>query len=376
MYDGNENYHFLKLIETMNINRILRFEKDDGLNRLREFLWRYWKQNAFKAMLAPIGLPDHTGVIPQLINDPDKLAEVNPFAPVMLNNTAAMFGNFLQVYPEGSLAIILRPCELRTLVELKKRSRNSSQFPISERLPDDPVIIIGTDCPGTYPARQYAQRVLLCGEEAVTREALQGDELIRGQSRLACQLCEWPAPEGADLTIGFLGAAASQYFIVAARNEIVDGRFQLEELTDQVATKEQVNRREAAIRAIALECASRRKKLINSKSWKVGDLCNLLAFSARCTLCADCLDACPLYNGELSGMLGISNQQKRRGPLLSEIVALSRWLAVCSGCGMCQEACEHGVSLIPLLFVISYRIRDELQYPAGDPLQQLPWESS
>ena len=99
-----------------------------------------------------------------------------------------------------------------------------------------------------------------------------------------------------------------------------------------------------------------------------------MAMFARCTLCADCLDACPLYDGELTGMLGVSSEARQKvHPLLSEMVGVSRWLASCSGCGMCQEACEHNVSLARVVTVLSHRIQNELHYRPGDPNQPLPW---
>jgi Fe-S oxidoreductase len=98
-----------------------------------------------------------------------------------------------------------------------------------------------------------------------------------------------------------------------------------------------------------------------------------MAMLARCTLCADCLDACPLYDGELSGMLGVRETQQRAHPLLTELVSVCRWLASCSGCGMCQETCEQGVSLTPLIITLSHRIQHGLKYRPGDPDRRLPW---
>lgn len=361
----------------MQIDRVLSFDSGNGLNRLREFLWMFWKWNAFSAMLAPVELPDGAGVTAQIIDDPERIAEVNPFAPVMLSNSTAMFEEFLRSYPGGRLITILRPCELSTLIEQKKRNRITFASPTVDRSTDELVVLVGVDCPGTYPKEQYNQRVIDSGIESITNEALLygGDGgLLRNQLRLACQLCDSPVPKGADITIGFLGVAPHHYISITPRDQFIDNLLNLEESTDQIASEHHVQNRQAIIRAIKKECASRRNQLMVGKTWKIGDLCNLLACSARCTLCADCLDACPLYKGELSGMLGVGTSQQRQQPLLLEFVTLSRWLAACSGCGMCQEACEHGVSLFPLIYVLSHRIREELNYPVGDPLEQLPWE--
>lgn len=80
-----------------------------------------------------------------------------------------------------------------------------------------------------------------------------------------------------------------------------------------------------------------------------------------------------MYYGEFSGMLGVGGSHKPSRPLLSELVEVSRWLASCSGCGMCQEACEHGVLVATLISLLAQSIREPLHYHAGDPSQQLPW---
>ena len=122
--------------------------------------------------------------------------------------------------------------------------------------------------------------------------------------------------------------------------------------------------------------ADRRKNLAREDSLDEKNFSSLLGLFARCTLCADCLDACPLYGGELAGMLGVNRLHQGGRPLLSELVGVSRWLVSCSGCGMCQEACEHSVTLSQLISAISHRLRSELHYTAGDPLQRLPWDGA
>ncbi|MEW6568724.1 MAG: 4Fe-4S dicluster domain-containing protein [Chloroflexota bacterium] len=93
---------------------------------------------------------------------------------------------------------------------------------------------------------------------------------------------------------------------------------------------------------------------------------------AGCSLCGDCLDACPLYDGELSGLLGMGSARYGGRPLLAELVDVSRWLASCSGCGMCEEACSCGVPITLLIAPLADRMRQELHYTPGDPAQRLP----
>jgi Fe-S oxidoreductase len=59
--------------------------------------------------------------------------------------------------------------------------------------------------------------------------------------------------------------------------------------------------------------------------------------------------------------------------LLPELVNVIRWLSACTGCGMCQEACQTDNSLAMILLKMGRAIRSELHYGAGDPSEQLPW---
>src|SRR3989304_1194799 len=105
----------------MNISRIVEVQGSDPLGALREFLGGWWRANQLDALLAPVELPNGSGVRTQVIEDPSGLETVNPYAPLMESNSATAIGKFSRDRPEKRLAAILRPCELRALVELRKR---------------------------------------------------------------------------------------------------------------------------------------------------------------------------------------------------------------------------------------------------------------
>jgi CO dehydrogenase/acetyl-CoA synthase alpha subunit len=199
------------------------------------------------------------------------------------------------------------------------------------------------------------------------------DSLIPRQIRAACQLCASPCPLGADIVIGTLGIAPQGNLLVVSRDENIDASLRLQEVTDGLATDGQVACREEAVGELAEARSKLRTELIKSQTWQAEDMTTAWAMFARCTLCADCLDACPLYDGQLRGMLGVGDASQGSHPLLSELVSVSRWLASCSGCGMCQEACEHGILLTPIVTMLSHQIQNKLHYQPGDPAQRLPW---
>ncbi len=362
----------------MKLNHVLRIQDDDAVETLRRFLSAWWMHVELDAMLAPVELPDHGGVAPEVIEHPDELRRVNPFLPMMPANTVPLVDGFIKEHRGGHLAVILRPCELRALIELQKRNR--VQVPQAGRNGHRNLTIIGVDCPGTFSVPEYAHHMEQHFDDAemmrMTLAYGSQESYLPYPFRAACQMCDSPAPFGADVTIGSIGVAPQGYLLAIAADEQMDASLRLSDVTDGAASDGEVFQREVTLGKLAEKRSRQKIEMLNKQDQHTDDMKNLLAVFARCTLCADCLDACPLYDGELAGMLGVKDTpQQRTRPLLTELVSVSRWLASCSGCGMCQEVCEHGVSLMPIITTMSHRIQRELHYRPGDPNQRLPWNS-
>jgi formate dehydrogenase subunit beta len=360
----------------MNINHILHVRNNDAVKTLQNFLSAWWSHVELDAMLAPVELPDHGGAVPQVIERPDDLSRVNPFLPVMLMNSASLVNGFIKDHPGRHLAAVLRPCELRALVELQKRNR--VQFPIPTKGDHHKsLVVFGVDCPGTFSLAEYTRHVEEhCDDAEMIKVGLSygsQESYIPYQVRSACQMCDSPAPLGADVMIGSIGTVPQGYLLVIASDEQTDASLKLSDVTDGNAAEAEVVYRELMVGKLTDKRLKLRADLLGEQAWQAEDLNSAMAMLARCTLCADCLDACPLYDGELSDMLGIRETHQRARPLLTELVSVCRWLASCSGCGMCQETCEHGVSLTPLIITLSHRIQHGLQYRPGDPDRRLPW---
>jgi len=359
----------------MNVNRILRVHEEDPIKTLQDFLGAWWGEVGLDAMLAPVELRNHNVVSPQVISDPSEVSKVNPFAPVMLANTATMVQDFVREHPTQHLAVILRPCELRAMIELRKRHRICYQ-PIYAGNDLESLAVIAVDCPGTFSPEAYAQYVANHQEDMeiihVGLSYGKQDSYLPYEVRETCQVCDSPGPLGADLIIGTIGMEPRENLLMIARNEEIDTTLRLQNVTDGLATESQVEFREIMVGKLVDKRTEKRSALMNSQGLPE-DFTTTLALFARCTLCADCLDACPLYDGELAGMLGAGDGRQSGRAVLSELIKVSRWLASCSGCGMCRESCENDIPLTQLVTALSHRIQSELHYKPGDPNQRLPW---
>lgn len=357
--------------------RLLRIVDGDVLTTVRRFLTVWWNRIGLYAMLAPVENHGQSEITVRVIRDVAELEHINPFAPVMHINTASLIDEFIKNHPGDLLAVVLRPCELYTAVELQKRQHFSRQHSNSGVMSSN-LVTIGIDCLGTLSSDDFGHHMEIFGTGTVTKDTIM--HTMNAETifdiRAACQICKNPEPYGADITIGLIGTDREQSLLLITADDSTDERLEMEAVTDGLADKQQLLQRNMVIKGILEQRAIICDQLLVDGSRSLADLSNLMAWGACCTLCTDCLDACPLYNSELTGALGVGTASERKRPILSELVGVSRWLTSCSGCGMCHEACEHGVPVMRLIASLSHHIQRELAYTPGDPEQPLPWTRS
>ncbi len=117
---------------------IIPVENNETLAAVRGFLKRLLEAEVVDALLVPMETPSGA-ITPALVADPDLLDVANPLAPVMGLNAARVAGHVSVREPRRRIGVVLRPCELRALVELLKLQQASL----------DDMVTIGVDCLGT-----------------------------------------------------------------------------------------------------------------------------------------------------------------------------------------------------------------------------------
>lgn len=354
----------------MNVYRILDVKGGEAVDALRRFLMAWWGLIGFDALLAPVEAPAAPGIAIRVIEDRRGLEAINPFAPLMPANSAALLHRLVDEKPTQIVGAILRPCELRTFIELQKRQ--------SRQLIPENLVLIGLDCPGTYPVPYYQQLVQARNPQSLCRESLHdaAEGGLRARSiRTACLMCDNPAPRAADLTIGTIGVATDQVLLLISRDETTDTRLCLAEITDGIANEYQASHREALVGAMSDMRAGMRRTLTENlpSAYRFSDLGTFFAWLASCSLCGKCLEACPLYELEFKEVPSGGNEHLSEQALIADLVHLSRWLASCSRCGMCAENCLQQTPFSLLIASLSHRIQQEMGYSPGDPAQALPW---
>lgn len=299
----------------------------DAVHAVQAFLGRLWTQADLQAMFLPLRPAGGWDLERSLVTDRARLADVDPFAPVMAGNAGCQVAEMATAAPQRTFAAVLRPCEVRALHSVAARSNP---------LPDT-LLTVGVDCLCTFTPEEYQRRAReLGGPDELTHEALlfarQGG-IAPYRYRSACQMCAQPIPVGADLAIGLLGLSAGQALLVSARDAQTAERLHLAQLTDGEAPPVMVARREQLRATLAERHARVRERTVKALADAPLTIEALVAHLKECAPCEACLEACPVYANELAD------------PSLS----VRTWLEACSGCGMCEQACPRGMPLAAII---------------------------
>jgi len=308
----------------------------DPLGAVRGFLGRLWQETGLEGMLLPRHQAETGGLVPYLAQESADLATANPFAPLVSVNAARQVAQLAREQPTARFAAVLRPCETRALCANEKRSPSGV-----ERW-----LIVGTDCLASFPAGDFAWRLEKAGGvDGLTREALkfarQGG-IAPYRYRLACQMCANPMCQGMDLAIELLGLPVNEVLLVTAKDEATATSLHLSQITDGPASPAWVAQRAHTLDAIRKRHTSTHARMVKDLA---GDLpttvSEFVQMLAECFPCQSCLEACPIYSGELA---------PRRFSGSIQIDDIARWLENCVECGMCDEACPKK---LPITAIVS-----------------------
>ncbi|MDD5288175.1 MAG: Coenzyme F420 hydrogenase/dehydrogenase, beta subunit C-terminal domain, partial [Dehalococcoidales bacterium] len=158
------------------------------------FLKDLFAKKAVDAMLVPLAHPAGTNVVQALVTNPAYLDKADVFAPVMPVNAARLVQSITRLSPVNrKTAVVIRPCEMRAFIELVKL----------KQIQLDKLLLIGIDCAGAYAVNNYPKFAAEKKSDDFIKAGFKWAEDTN--LRTGCQMCEYPYPLTADITIGALG---------------------------------------------------------------------------------------------------------------------------------------------------------------------------
>ncbi len=345
----------------------LSFQKDELNKKASAFFKGLLENGAVAAVLVPMAQAKN-GVRLTLITSADHTAQVDPFAPIAAVS-GAKIASALTSRPSGrKIAMVLRPCEIRAVVELAKLKQVNL----------DDVLLIGMDCLGRYENTDFAKFQEQGGtSESFLENAQAGKTAIQDFDIVsACKICEFPAADNVDMRLCAIGAGTGNVFIEA----ITEKGGQALEKSGLKLGEAPAGRDEAVKKLVAVRTEARDKRFAEFRA-EVGTFEALAEKLAPCVNCYNCRVACPVcyckecvfvtdtfrHTGEQfmmwadqSGALKMPNDT-----LFYHLTRMNHMSLFCVGCGQCTSACPNNIDLMPLFRACADKTQARFNYQAG-----------
>ncbi|MBN1350365.1 (Fe-S)-binding protein [candidate division KSB1 bacterium] len=348
--------------------------KDGSIRQTVNGFWKeLFEKKIIEGLMVPLELPNRASVVQTLVTEPGKLKYANAFAPVMPVNASRIVSRMTKVTPsQRNLAVVLRPCEMRALIDLTKLKQASLEN----------ILTISYDCFGAYSVTDYMEFAEGKDEtgDAFIKNAL--EDKVEGQLRWNCTVCEHPVPLYCDLIIGFLGRDAKSELCVIAQTEA--GENALKTLNLELGEIDEKG--EQAVAAfVEKRTKDRDAKLEEARKAAAGPE-NMLNFLSTCIKCHNCMTNCPIcyckecfFNSptfELDSEKYFDWADRRGGirmpndTLFFHLTRMAHMATSCVACGACTEACPSDIEIAKLFTVVGKNIQDVFKYIPGKSLDE------
>ena len=358
------------------MNSMIKIENGDVLGGLRSFLKALLETDGVDALYVPME-GGKGAILPALVTDSAQLDQANPLAPVMPINSARALSAITGKKPPARIAAVLRPCEIRALIELVKLQQASLEG----------VTLIGLDCAGTYEVAGYTTRKRN-GNFNLTdylEAAHKGEEpVMEGLSiRNACQMCVQPVPSNVAVHLQLFGIDAGSGIPV--------------ELDDELASKlnlpanggEKNEQHRGAIDGIIARRKQVRDKELTSIRAQMTSDGGIAGLFETCIRCHNCMNVCPICYCKtcLFRTAAFDHQPehyitaaRRKGAvrmlgdtLLFHITRMNHMSASCISCGMCTSACPSEIQVGAIFSAVGEQVQAAFNYsPGKDIAEPLP----
>ena len=346
----------------------------DVLGASRNFLSKLLTEGVVDYLLVPEEISGGRSLALSLIKNPEQLDKANTFSPVMPISGAVMVAQLTGDKPEKKLGAVLKPCEIRALVELVKLGQANLEN----------VTIIGTDCLGTFEVEDYA-RVFdemkgSAGEKSTLvlnemRQNISEPESLPAELRSACKMCTSFTPTITNINIGLFGEGDE---VLVSLDDDLAGKLGLE-------VKENAGRDEVINKLMEIRNQTRQQVFTEFRD-KMKSIVDFADCLDTCIRCYACQAACPLcycrvcffrtdtFEPESDRYYRWADREGAvRMPteiLLYHLTRLSHVALSCCGCGMCQSACPRGLPLTAIFQTVGDGLQEALNYVPGRDLDE------
>lgn len=322
--------------------------KENELNKeLAQLFSSLLEKKTVDAVLVPYRQANGT-VMQTLITDPAQTEQVDPFAPIAPVSSAKIASSLTAKASGKKIALVMRPCEIRALIELVKLKQANL----------DDALLIGMDCFGRFENKDfYSLREQGLTAESFIKAAQGGTTATNGQDIIeACATCEHPTAANADIRLCVIGADAGTFAVEAATAK-GEKAFSDMNLSGSAAP----GKRAEAVKSLTAARQEAFKQKFSEYQEKINSFHALEENMAKCINCYNCRVACPVcyckecvfvtdtfrHDGEQ--FVGWAQSKgSLKMPTDTVFYHLTRMTHIgnfCVGCGQCASACPNDVQL-------------------------------
>jgi len=339
---------------------------------LSALLGRMFTKGVIDALLVAAPSPHSPLPMPTLFADPGLLAEIDPLAPVAPFNSARQAVSVLRQATGKRVALVLRPCEMRALIELVKLNQADVEQ----------AVLIGLECQGRMEPGRYLERL--------QRDGNQDSPLYRASELEAlicetCQTCDQFQPRGADISILTIGLPLEREIGLWADSNKGEAI---------IAALEMPPGDEPAERAQRLEALRHKRRqaktaLFARTAVAISSIENCEKILANCLNCYNCRNACPVCYCKACVFINdafeqapevlLRRAQKRGRIKLPPDTTMFHWTRLahmshaCVGCGHCSSVCPSGIPVANIFRTVATQVQELYAYePGRDPAEKVP----
>lgn len=352
------------------MSSVLKISKnaEGGLRELLKFLL---EKERVKAIFTLRKINENGTVNYSLITDSDMLEDAVPLFPLMPQNAGKLLSRLtLKEHLSEPIAAVVRPCELRSFIELVKREQGSLEN----------FVFISTTCPGTYPLEMSVNGNISKKLPEYEGEVKRGN--IISDIRPTCKACEHFIPYSADMTVAligkkdidkgceiFLNTEKAEKLIEGMDGELVERELETEEVKNLRSKRQE-----------------EKKKLFEEINVEGLGLSGLVETFGRCIGCRGCSRVCPIcycvlcdfdsrdYECEPSTY---ESELKKRGgvrvppnTVLYHLGRLTHVSVSCVGCGMCMDVCPADIPLSTIFLKVGEEVQKLFNYIPGKNVEE------
>jgi len=331
--------------------------------------------------------------VPVLVNDAKEIVKTAGALHCTSPNIARFLKEYLNGASDQRIAIVVKPCDAKAIIELAKRN----QIALNN------LLLIGLNCTGTLPsakAKQMLKEEFAVDPADVIAEDIEDNRLIirlkdgiekegdlaeleqKGYGRREnCRRCETNIPKMADIACGKWGAEDRNTTFIEVCSE------KGSDLIEAASQAGAINIEQPSAEAIEARRKKDEEAIELAYQWQETDFGSLEQMAAderfsywfgqfsRCIKCYGCRDACPICYCKdcfLEADRGFIPPGEVPPSVMFPMVRITHVMDSCVNCGQCQDVCTMELPLSRLIFLLSKKLSNIFKYEPGMDVTVLP----